>query len=148
MTVFVKERHPKRGLKEAGRIEKGGERDRVERTGLGTHVPFGPGWDCAWSMRSAWQEARSPSASHSENSGACRGYECVCMRSGLHITFLLLLPQLFKDLGSSEVPQHKSQCRVDTGRHGGARPGIRGGRVEAGRPGKRLPQTLRQEVGR
>lgn len=27
MTIFVEEGHPKRGLEEAGRIEKGGERD-------------------------------------------------------------------------------------------------------------------------
>lgn len=48
----------------------------------------------------------------------------------------------------TEGPQQKSQCRVGSGRHGGAVPGIGGGRGEAGRPGKRLLQTLRQEMGR
>lgn len=52
--MFVEEGHTKRDLEEADRIEKGGQRDLVEGTGLETPVAMGPGLYCAWDMRSAW----------------------------------------------------------------------------------------------
>lgn len=39
----MEEGHTKRDLEEADRIEKGGKRDLVEGTGLGTHVAIRPG---------------------------------------------------------------------------------------------------------
>lgn len=65
------------------------------------HVALRPGWDCTWGRRSSWQEARSPHQ-HTQKMQVLRSVGVYVWRVASKFILLLLLPQLFKDLGAQD----------------------------------------------